>query len=234
MADEVLAIAVTLVHTIGDGRQISFQTAFAADMSREGKNALLDDLAALGERQKVKAERPDVVKDLLKHRETLAQFQEDMSRLEAEFPAKKAELEKALADLQDERSHLAATNAFLDELAPGLITLRERRDAEYNAGAEEWGRTQRGGVYKPRGNRAANLEKMDRGIEQAEEAIKGALVEFETTHQRAIEEAARAVGAAESERDVALQQLSISEKRYQQAIAALETRLADIDKILEG
>lgn len=234
MADEVLAIGVTVVHTIADGRQLSFQTAFAADMDRAGKNALLDELADLSARQAARASRPALLKDLAKHEETLAQFREDMARLELEWPERKAALEATLADLQDEAKHDAARNAFLDTFTEDMTTLRKRREAEFNEGYIEHGKSGRGGEYKPRGHREANLNRLDSALKQAEETIKSALVDFEMDHQKAIEAAKAAIGAAESERHVALENLKISEKRYEQAIDSLKAQLAEADKLLEG
>ena len=230
--NEVLAVGVTLVHTIADGRQISFSTAFAEDMSKEKRNALLDDLMSLSNRQKAISDRPDVEAELLKHRETLAQYQEDMARLEAEFPTKQAAREASLQALVKGRDN--AREEQLAEFTEQYEKLTTRRAGEFNTGYKEHLDRGRTGEYKPSGHREANLRNMDKELEQARETIKNAMVQFEVDYDAKIGSAREEIHKAAAEREVALSQMTVSVRRYEQAIANYEARLVDIDKALGG
>ena len=158
---EVLAVAVSYERVVEDGQRLSFGTAFAIDAPRELKNRVLDELADLAARQAARARKPKVEAEIRKHREVLAQFQEDSSRAEANWPNERAALEVAIAEAESEEAHKKRIEELNAEIANALNVLQGRRADEFNAGFEEWRRAGRPGEYKPKGHREVNLKRID-------------------------------------------------------------------------
>lgn len=234
MPGEVLAVGWSILANIGGDRQITLQSAFAEDMSLAEKNAVLDEAVALLERQQKKGKRPAVLADLLKHRETLAQFHEDMGRTEAGWPAKLQHLESIVATLEDPANHDAAQRAAVDQLGEPLVEMQKQRAAAFNAAYIDWSKDPRHtGEYKPSGHVRANLDRMDTAIEKAKALLIEGLTEFEVAYANQLREAQEAIPREAAERGQALANFEVSVTRYKQAIVNLETELADIDKALE-
>lgn len=230
---EVLAVAVNFVHTIGDGQQLSFGTAFAIDMSRGEKVKILDELADLSARQAARAKRPSILADIRKHRETLAQFQEDAGRAELAWPAEAERLDADVAAAEDEAAHKVKLDALRKEIAESLDELRGRRTKEYNEGLAEFRGAGRVADYKPKGFRATNLDRMDASLRTAEETAGKMLEQLEYDRIVAIDAAKAARTKAEAERQVVVGNYDVSINRYNQAIAGLEEQLAEVDALLE-
>lgn len=230
---DVRALGWSITANLGGDRQIVLQSFLEADMTPAQKNEILDEAMRLVDRQKAAAERPDVVKDLRKHRDTLAQMDEDQARLDADFPLKLEGIKARIADLKDDAAHQARLAEHLKGPEAEWTRLKEARTSIYNAGLNEHLAAGRTGGYTPKGHRATDLQRLDRAIEQGKEALAGEIEAFERKRHQDIEAAEAEIVKLTNERDVALQHTEISRKRYKEAIAALEERLAEIDKLLE-
>lgn len=148
MADkEVSAIGYSVAANIDGARQITFQHFIASDATDAQVNADLDRIMRIVDRQRAVYEMPEIVAELEKLQEEISQYTEDkVTTAEANFQRAQADLDVQIETLQGD--HKKA----------------------FNAAYEAHGRSGRGGEFKPRGQTAANLDRIEAGIRQAVEA----------------------------------------------------------------
>lgn len=85
------AIGISVTMNLGGDRQMVLQTFFPQEGSDAEANALTDRLVGIAERQKARCDIPDLQAELTKHERTLAQFLEDLARIDHEHTKKQAE-----------------------------------------------------------------------------------------------------------------------------------------------
>ena len=234
MAGEVLAVGWTIVATLGGNRQITLHSAFAEDMAPEQKNAVIDDAMKIVDRQQAKAEKPEALKELHKLQDTLAQFREDRDRLETEHPAKIQRLQEELQRLEDPEQAQRDRDKLAEEMGADYKKTAELRSQVFNSGYTEFRNSGRAGEYKPQGNVRSNLERLDKALETMKKGMEEALIDQEVKRAERVDAIKTELQKAEAERHVALNNLAVSEKRYEAAIATQQARLDEIERALEG
>jgi hypothetical protein len=232
MAGEVLAVGWSIVANLGGDRQITFQSAFAVDMTDAEKNKLLDDTMALVDRQKARSELPDVRAELFKHRETLAQYEEDLGRVDTMEAEKVAELQRQIAELEDETSYERLRDAAMAPLMEKHAEIAAARMSEWNAGQAEFDRAGKQGAYQPRGHRQVNLDRIDKTLAESKAILTSALVDHAVDRQNSIDTLKQEVTRLLAEREVARGNLEVNVKRFQAAIANREVRITELEALI--
>lgn len=135
------AVGVSVTMNLGGDRQIVLQTFFEQEDSETAKNRLVDGLLKVGDRQKAKYEITDFEEGLIKHRTALANFEEDLARIEEDHKRK------------------------INSLNIEVIEMHSLRKDEYEAGYAEHMKAGRRTEYEPRGFRQTNLARIDSALE---------------------------------------------------------------------
>jgi DNA repair exonuclease SbcCD ATPase subunit len=227
-----IATGVSLVVSLANDRQITFQSGFEGDEPDPVVNARLDRLCRFADRLKAKAEIPEVEADLHKQSETLAQFREDLARVRADYERQQALRRVELQERVDHRDQ--ARKDFETEINTAILSMQEAKQKLWNSGAEEHARGGRLTAYTPRGATAANLEKVDKAIAEATGNREKALEDFDQTYDEGLETAQAEIDKAEAEREAVERNLNISVERYEAAIAASQTHLAKCRELAGG
>ena len=141
MTTSAAAIGYSVISNLGGDRQLTTQCFVGEDEDDSAVNAKLDRMFGFIDRQKAKYEIVDVEADLMKHREMLAQLNEDMARIGLDF-------DKAQAGLDVQAEELGATRSA--EVAGGY-------NAHLAAG--------RKGDYAPQGAAASRFRNLDNAID---------------------------------------------------------------------
>lgn len=222
--NKVVATAFSLTIGLADDRQIVFQSGFEGDETDAVVNERLDRIMRLGDRQKARYKIPQLEEELAKHRDTLAQFQEDLGRAEATHASQQAtrqvELEERLRIRSAERKK--AEEAMNADIAK----IQQHREGEYADGLKDHQRGGRTGSYVPGGNRKTNLEKIDKALALAKEGRDLQLADWDAQYDAAIEAAKAEIAKADAEREQHVTNLNVSIKRYEAAIVEREEQLA--------
>jgi len=219
-----VAVGFSLVVGLSDNSQITFQSGFEGDETDEAVNARIDRIVRIAHRQKALNQIPDVERDLAQQRATLAQFREDLERVNLDHDKQQAqralEIEERVSARETERRKFEA------EINTAILQMQEARQAQWNEGAMEHQRSGRASSYKPAGVRATNIAKIESAIEKAKENREGALEDFDRDYDARIQTARDEIERAEAEREQSLRSLNISVKHYQEAISASEEKLS--------
>lgn len=83
-----IAVGVALAVGLGEGKQITFQTYYAQNLSVDEQNALLDRLVTAGDRLKARADLRAFEVDLEKREATQKALAEDLLRLRSQNEAR--------------------------------------------------------------------------------------------------------------------------------------------------
>lgn len=232
LAERSVATAFSVVVGLTGNAQMTFQSGFDEDEPDAAVNARMDRIMRLALRQKAIAEIPEIEADLLKQRETLSQFQEDLARIEDDHARQQAkrqiELDTRVHSREEERKKFQA------EIDGVILKLNEAKQDQWNEGAAEAQRSGRMGAYKPAGVRASNIAKIEKELEKAKAHREAALADFDSSYEQSIEVARGEIEKANAERDQALAGLNISIQRYTDAIAVSEEKLVKARKLAEG
>jgi len=133
---KIPAIGISLLVTLGNDRQITLQTYVERDDPVDLQNAVVDSMVALAERQKAKAELPELQDELEKHQQTLAQFAEDLSRVRTDHGAAQQRRKVRVQEIDGEQTRIIQEGAQK---------------------AQQSGRT---GKYEPTGHVKANVDRL--------------------------------------------------------------------------
>lgn len=220
---KVVATAFSLVVGISDDAQITFQSGFEGDESDDIVNARIDRIVRIAERQQALRKIPKLEKDLIQQKEQLAQFHENRAQIELDADTKISTLEIELEQREKQREPERA--AFEAEINMKLLEMQQRKTALFNEGLEEHTRSGRLGQYKPVGARKANLERIDKAIEEGKEARAKAVADFDLAYQSGIDTAKAEIEKARNEREQALRANQISVDRFTEAVANTEALL---------
>jgi hypothetical protein len=226
------AVGFSVTTNLDGNRQIVMQGFFAAATPADEANAVLDRVLALADRQRARYELPEVEEELRKHKDALAQFEEDRARVELDFTRDQARREVEIAEMEkvrdEERAkHLADFNA-------NILKVQGHREEQYKLGLDAHVRGGRGGSYVPRGHDKANLDRVDSQIKALGEARDAAMAKWDEGYETVLAAAREEKAKKAAERDQALQGLDISVDRYNKAIALREERVAVLKKQIEG
>ena len=227
-----IATGVSLVVSLANDRQITFQSGFEGDEPDPVVNARLDRLCRFADRLKVKAEIPETEAELRKQSETLAQFQEDLARARADHAHQQSLRRVELQERIDHRDK--ARKEFETEIDVAILDMQDAKKKLWNSGAEEHARSGRLTAYTPRGAAATNLERVDKAIAEATVNREKALKDFNRTYDEGLETAQAEIDKAEAEREAAERNLNISIERYEAAVAASEAHLAKCRELAGG
>jgi hypothetical protein len=219
-----VATAFSLVVGLADNMQITLQSGFTEDEPESAVNARLDRLVALAKRQRAIAEIPAIEDEIIKQKDTLAQFQEDLARVNADHDRlqaqRRVELSERILQQEPERRKREA------EINGDILKIQEHRQVVFNAGLAEHQKSGRMGAYEPRGTVKTNLANIDAGIKEAGAKRAEHLAEWDEVYQSNIETAQVEIDRADAEAVQARKGLDISIQRYVDAIAASEEKLA--------
>lgn len=221
--EKVVATGVSLVVGLSDNMQITFQSGFEGDETDAAVNARLDRLVALANRQKAIAEVPMLENELFKHREELAQFQEDLDRVELDHAMAQGQRGQALAELEAGRAK--AREKFEAEINVMILEMQDVRQETFNAGLGEHQRSGRSGSYAPKGHVATNLAKIDKQIETAKGGRERDLEAWDVRFDERTKVLYAEIEKAEAERDQYVANLNVSIRRYTNAVASREEKL---------
>jgi hypothetical protein len=144
------AIGISLTMNVGNNAQAVLQTFVAQEASDKEANALLDRLFSLAARQKALGEIPELEEDLSKHKKTLAQFNEDLARVETDYETNK---EKRLES---------------------IAKLTKDYEAEFEKAYETHSKSGRQGEFEPRGSVKSRLATYTAGINKIDQEMKKA------------------------------------------------------------
>lgn len=183
---ELPAIQVSVATVIGDNHQLQLAWYLDPASTEDEQNAALDKLGRLADRQKAKYRVVDLRKDLVKHKTTLAQFREDLARVDGEHVKRIAETDVAIE------------------------AVNKAKSKNYDEGASEHAAKGSPIPYELRGGRLAE-----------DNRLKAVLAKIDGDKQKLT-----------AERDVAMQSLEVSIKRYLEQIALLEEQIADCEKLI--
>lgn len=221
--EKVVATGVSLVVGLSDNMQITFQSGFEGDETDAAVNARLDRLIALANRQKAIAEVPMLENELFKHREELAQFQEDLDRVELDYATAQEQRRQAIAELEAGRAK--ARKKFEAEINVMILEMQDVRQETFNAGLGEHQRSGRSGSYVPKGHVATNIAKIDKQIETAKDGRERDLEAWDIRFDERTKALYAEIEKAEAERDQYVANLNVSIRRYTDAIASREEKL---------
>lgn len=147
------AIGVSIIANVGSSAQITLQTFFGRETPDAEANALIDRLMSFSSRQKAAAEIPDLEAELDKHERSLAQFDEDKARLDAEF-----ERDQAVRQVQVEE-------------------LTAHRTKLHDTAYENHVKTGRSAEFEVKGHIKANISRCDQEIVRIKAAMQKAVAE---------------------------------------------------------
>lgn len=232
VVEKVFATATSITIGLSNDRQITFQSGFEGDETDAVVNARFDRMMAFADRQKARYQIPEIEEELFKHRETLANFIEDRDRIELEHTRAQAARSVEIKEL--ERLRDPERKRVQGEIDATILKIQERRNEENAAGAEDWRRHGKAGLYKPAGARAANIKHCDEALAKAKEHRELALDMFEQDWDAKIAAVQAEINKADAERDQYLRNQQISIDRYKVAIAEREEKLARCKALLEG
>ena len=227
-----VATQVSLVVGVTDNAQMTFVTGFEGDDPDHVVNARLDRLMTFAERLKAKASIPQLEDDLLKQSETLAQFQEDLARVDLEHGRAQAlrrlEIDERIKAFDD------ALKAFTDEIDGRIAELDTAKARVFEAGLAEHTAAGRHGAYAPRGAVASQLDRFSDALKQATENRQHAIQDFAQAYATETQVKEGEIVQADAEREQAIQGLNISIKRYTAAIEATTEKLAKARALAGG
>ncbi len=213
-----VGVATGIVVGITNDRQITFQTGHEGNESPDVVFNRYLGVMKIADRLKAHYEVPEIEEELFKHRETLANFIEDRDRRIAEHEVQVDEWTKSRAKAKAD---------FVASMDARILEMQDKRQEHYNLGADEHRNRGRQGTYKPVGATKATLDRIDLGIKQVKDARDADIKRWDADYDEMIVKAA-------AEKDQALANISISIKRYEDAIAERETRLAKRKEVAEG
>lgn len=213
-----VAVATGIVVGITNDRQITFQLGHEGTETPDVVYRRYLGVMQIADRLKAHYEIPEIEEELFKHRETLANFLEDRDRLVANHEVQVEEWTRLRPEARAKK---------LADMDADILKLQDMRAERYNHGVERYRAAGRQGSYVPRGADESDLKKIDTGIRQASEARDVEMERFDRDYDAMI-------AKAEAEKDQAVSNLQISIKRYQDAIAERETRLAKRKELAEG
>ena len=182
------ALGYSVVANLDGNRQLTMQCFVGEDETNEVVNAKLDRAFAVIDRQKARYDIVAEHEELSKERGMLAQLEEDLARVDAEFQKTQAELHTQAQEFEAQRSK-AVEEGYAEHVATG-----------------------RRGDYQPRGQAQQTIN----AVNAADRNVKAALEKNE------------------AERDQHRQGVTISIERYRKAIAERDTRIAALQKMLDG
>jgi len=225
------ALGFSITANLDGNRQIVVQSFVPLDMPGSEIDAIFDRVMGRIDRQRARYEIDEVQADLDKHVQTLAQFREDLDRLEQEHQTNQAkrqiEIDERVKQRPAERKKAEA------ECDVHILEVQQMRQKEWESGAQEHARAGRSGSYKPMGARARNLELADQRLDELKTLKGKALEQFEADYDASIATAHAEIERADAERDQSQTSLKISIKRYEDAIETLTGKLARIKAHLE-
>lgn len=231
------AIGASITMNLGGDRQIVLQTFYDRDAPIDETNAMLDRLFIVADRQKARYELYDLRDELTKHEKTLAQFEEDLSRVETDFAKQKAERDVQVDELRAIEEGRKEDPAFME-----VVKMQERVNGEHESeikkitdeGYEDFVSRGRTGTFVLEGNRRANVERKQAAIRSTNETVEKSRRELIDRCKVGIANIFQEQHKADAERDTALQNLNISRKRYNQEIERLEREIVRREAIVNG
>ena len=206
---KVVATGFNLVINLAGERQITFQSGYEGDEADEAVHARIDRMMAIGDRYKARYSIPEIESDLATQEQTFANLQVDKARLDIEYEAAQAARDDELRKCRD----LAGEH---------ILDLQARKREIENNGVAAWNASGRRGDYAPKGASLTNIERFDKGIEDAQtardKAAAGILADIEK---------------AQAEKTRADENMAISMDRWTKAIEDTKAKLAHM-KALAG
>lgn len=209
---DVPAVGVSIIMNMGGNRQVTAQTFYPVGSNIEGVNALIDSIMAPIERQRAISELVDLEEEHLKISKTVAQFNEDYSRIEGEHAVAQARRSVELDEMRNAAD--AAVNAAMTEANKLKGEALDKRNEEFRAGEEEFRAAKRSGEYEPKGHRRANLDRIDAQVRKMEEQNTKAVDNLGSDFNKLISDKEAEIHNADAERDQHKQNLEISLKRH--------------------
>ena len=226
------ALGFSITANIEGDRQIVVQSFVPLDAEPGDIDALLDKVMRRLDRQKAYYEVEAVAAEAAKIASTLSQFEEDLSRVGANFERARAQRE---IELDERRQQRAAERLRVEaEIDGQLLDMNGRRDAEFTSGMDEARRGGRLGEYKPTGSRKRNIELIDAQIENVRGMKIKALEEFEAGYDAALATAQAEIDKMDGQEAADMQNLSASIKRHKEELAIRQERLHKLQAILKG
>jgi hypothetical protein len=220
------AIGFSVTTNLDGNRQIVLQGFFAAETAAAEANALLDKTLALADRQRARYELPEVEEELRQHRDTLAQYEEDRSRVDFDHETAQARRQVEISAMEKAREPERAKQ--LARLNAEILEVQEVRKETLTGYVQAHQRSGRQGSYTARGQEKANLDRIDNGLERLKEARDKTMAEWDAQYDAVLAAAREEMGKAEAERGQALQNLAISITRFEKAIAIREEKIASL------
>ena len=154
MADApAAAIGYSILTNLDGNRQLTMQCFVGEGETDEAINRKLDRAFAVIDRQKARYDIVNEVEELSKEKGTLAQLEEDLARVDADF-------EKAQAGLKEQASEVLV-----------------QRNAAHDEGYAEHSASGRRGTYEPRGLALQTIKATDAAARNIEEALHKNLAE---------------------------------------------------------
>lgn len=230
--NKVIATGVSVTVGLSNDRQITFQTGFEGDELDSAVNARFDRIMRLADRQKARYQIEEIEEELIKHRETLANFREQLEIRETAHVHEQAERRVVIDTMAGMR--VQAKKDFQAEIDGTILKIQEARTEQYSAALEAFRAAGRKGSFVPSGSAGRNIELIDKQIEKAKEHRGEALADFDVDYGRKLAEAEAEFNKAQAERDQAVANLNISVRRYEEAIAERQTKLAKCKALAEG
>jgi hypothetical protein len=177
------AIGYSIIANLGDDRQITVQHFIGDDQDDAAVNATMDRIMGFIDRQKAIRKIPELRAEKRQVEGQMVQMERDLVAVEADY--------KAASDARDAQ----------------IINLRGKAKAEHDAGYAEHANTGRRGAYKPVGQRAATIDRIEADV------------------QKLVEEAVKQAG----EREVALQNLNANTEMRRVRIAQIDEEIAELE-----
>lgn len=222
--EKVVAAGLSINIGLADDRQMTFQSGFEGDEPDDVVNARIDRMMRFADRQKARYEIPKLEDELQKHVETLAQFREDLDRIDVKHQhdqaVRQVEIDERGAQKDAARKKVAA------EIDATVLTTKQHRATEYEAGLQAHRRGGRTGSYIPNGVTKANLDRIDKYLETMISSKEAALDQFDLEYAAGTAGLKNQLLKAEAEKDQTVQNLGISITRYTEAIVDRTERLA--------